>query len=216
MLTKAREYLGLNRNVTVLAASIFGLGLGEEMWQSFLPLYLAALGANSRMLERIRETDQVPDVRTDCHVIRGCTIIVSENTAMPNSSPKAAAISKIRALANECGQEGWDGNGAVPISEAAAVQAVEFVHALPDGIPLPDFAPDPDGSISLDWIRSRSRLFSLSVGTNGRLAYAWLDGADRGHAVAVFDGETVPWRILEEIKGIMDDANAPVRTVLGG
>src|SRR5438067_7597744 len=42
-----RDYLGLNRNVGVLATSIFGLGLGEEMWQSFLPKYLTALGAGS-------------------------------------------------------------------------------------------------------------------------------------------------------------------------
>ncbi len=42
-----REFLGLNRNVGVLALSIFGLGLGEEMWQSYLPKYLMALGASS-------------------------------------------------------------------------------------------------------------------------------------------------------------------------
>ncbi|HEY6400284.1 MAG TPA: MFS transporter [Blastocatellia bacterium] len=45
-LTAARQYLGLNRNVTVLALSIFGLGLGEELWQSYLPKYLTALGAS--------------------------------------------------------------------------------------------------------------------------------------------------------------------------
>ncbi|HZS05438.1 MAG TPA: MFS transporter [Blastocatellia bacterium] len=42
----ARDYLGLNRNVAVLALSIFGLGLGEELWQSYLPKYLAALGGS--------------------------------------------------------------------------------------------------------------------------------------------------------------------------
>lgn len=41
-----RQYLGLNRNVTVLALSIFGLGLGEELWQSYLPKYLTTLGAS--------------------------------------------------------------------------------------------------------------------------------------------------------------------------
>ncbi len=46
-LKTAREYLGLNRNIGVLAVSIFGLGLGEEMWQSYLPKYLMALGAGS-------------------------------------------------------------------------------------------------------------------------------------------------------------------------
>jgi MFS family permease len=34
-----------SRNVTVLAASIFGLALGEELWQAYLPAYLTALGA---------------------------------------------------------------------------------------------------------------------------------------------------------------------------
>jgi MFS family permease len=33
------------RNVTVLAASLFGLALGEELWQAYLPAYLSALGA---------------------------------------------------------------------------------------------------------------------------------------------------------------------------
>src|SRR6185436_19313352 len=38
-------FLGLNRNVSVLAASIFGISLAEELWQAFLPKYLSALGA---------------------------------------------------------------------------------------------------------------------------------------------------------------------------
>ncbi len=46
LLTAMRKYLGLNRNVAVLALSIFGLGLGEELWQSYLPKYLTAFGAS--------------------------------------------------------------------------------------------------------------------------------------------------------------------------
>jgi MFS family permease len=48
--TTARQRLGLNRNVAVLALSIFGLGLGEELWQSYLPKYLTALGASGAMV----------------------------------------------------------------------------------------------------------------------------------------------------------------------
>jgi MFS family permease len=33
------------RNVVVLAVSIFGMALGEELWQAYLPAYLSALGA---------------------------------------------------------------------------------------------------------------------------------------------------------------------------
>jgi MFS family permease len=36
----------LHRNVIILAVSIFALGLGEELWQQFLPQYLTALGAS--------------------------------------------------------------------------------------------------------------------------------------------------------------------------
>ena len=132
-----------------------------------------------------------------------------------NSRPvrKSAAISQIQALVKECAEPGWDGDGAEPVSQSAASLAVDHIRALPDSVALPEFAPEPDGSISLDWIQSRSRLFSLSAGPSCRLAYAWLDGEDRGHAVACFDGATVPWRILEEIRGIMNDANAPVGAV---
>jgi hypothetical protein len=35
----------MRRNVGVLAASIFGLALGEELWQAYMPAYLTALGA---------------------------------------------------------------------------------------------------------------------------------------------------------------------------
>src|SRR5215510_2846758 len=48
--TAARQDLGLNRNVAVLALSIFGLGLGEELWQSYLPKYLTTLGASGAMV----------------------------------------------------------------------------------------------------------------------------------------------------------------------
>lgn len=35
----------MNRSVAVLAASLFGLALGEELWQAYMPAYLSALGA---------------------------------------------------------------------------------------------------------------------------------------------------------------------------
>jgi len=34
-----------SRNVTILAISLFGLALGEELWQTYMPAYLTALGA---------------------------------------------------------------------------------------------------------------------------------------------------------------------------
>lgn len=39
-----------DRNVTILAASLFGLALGEELWLSYLPAYLTALGASGLVI----------------------------------------------------------------------------------------------------------------------------------------------------------------------
>ena len=121
---------------------------------------------------------------------------------------KADAISQIWALANECAEVDWDGDGALPINQLAVFKATAFIRALPDRLPLPEFAPEPDGSISLDWIRSRNCIFSLSVGAAERLAYAWLDGTEEGHAVARFDGESIPPRILKGIVEMIEGERA--------
>jgi len=124
---------------------------------------------------------------------------------------KAAALSCLAALATECSEPGWDGEDAAAIDPLAVLWTRRFVRALPAAIPLPEFTPEPDGSLSLDWIQSRHRLFSLSIGRSNRLAYAWLDGADKGHAVARFDGRNVPARVLEGIEAIMGRGHAGLR-----
>src|SRR5258708_26538998 len=101
---------------------------------------------------------------------------------------KAAALSDLRKMADECAKDDWHGEGAIGIDAFTLWNAEALIRALPDGFPLPEFAPEPDGSISLDWIKSRHRLFSLSVSSGNRLSYAWLDGSDKGHGVALFDG----------------------------
>jgi hypothetical protein len=126
-------------------------------------------------------------------------------------SEKSSSISQLGELADECSAQGWDGYDAAPIDAIALINAQNFLRALPSGTALPEFAPEPDGSISLDWIQSRYRIFSLSIGPSNRLAYAWLDGTDKGHAVAHFGGSIVPPRVLAGIKSIVGDSNAPIR-----
>lgn len=140
------------------------------------------------------------------------TVIRSAETSQALFGSRVAAISQVRLLASECAESDWDGNDAYSI-EATTVQNVEnFIRAFPDSVPLPEFAPEPDGSISLDWISSRHRMFSLSVGPTDRLAYAWLDGTDKGHAVARFDGHSIPLRILDGIRVTLSNGNAFVRS----
>lgn len=124
---------------------------------------------------------------------------------------KADALSRLVALVAECSEEGWDGNDAVAINPMAQLMTGKFLRALPDGVPLPEFTPEPDGAISMDWIESKSRIFSVSVGTSQRLAFAWIDGADRGHGVAGFIGEKVPKKIIEGILATTHSGHASLR-----
>jgi hypothetical protein len=157
---------------------------------------------------------------------RNGTAISAESQAIRNSArevvalaersialfgTKAVAISEIWALAAEHAHDGWDGEGARSVSLAAANLAASVVRALPGDLPMPELAPEPDGSISLDWIGSRSRLFSVSVGERDRLAYAWLDGTDKGHGVARFDGERIPPRVLDAIRETVLPPHASIR-----
>lgn len=111
---------------------------------------------------------------------------------------------------NECHEMGWDGAGAEAISEQAAERAACLIQVLPENLPLPEVAPEPDGSISLDWIQSRGRLLSLSIGSGNRLPYAWVEGATSGHAVAGFDGRKAPPGVLEGIRRIMHPPPGPI------
>src|ERR1700730_14830426 len=70
---------------------------------------------------------------------------------------KANALSQLAGMVTDCSEQSWDGNAAAPIDPVAVLSARRFVRALPDGVPLPEFAPEPDGSISLDWIRSHNQ-----------------------------------------------------------
>ena len=124
---------------------------------------------------------------------------------------KGAALSQLESLAFDCGSSDWDGNGASAVNSVALRNAESLIRALPEDVPMPEFAAEPDGSISFDWIQSSHCLFSLSVGPSNRLAYAWLDGSDKGHGVARFDGFSVPPRILADIHFITSRKNAVVR-----
>jgi len=148
-------------------------------------------------------------VSTEARAIRKSASAVIETAEQSHAlfGAKSGAISKIWELTGECAEPGWDGNEARPVDRLAAKIAVEFIRVWPEIVPLPEFAPEPDGSISFDWIQSRTRLFSLSVGVTNRLAYAWLDGADKGHGVARFDGSRIPQRVLEGILSIVNNGN---------
>lgn len=60
----------------------------------------------------------------------------------------------------------------VAVNYETAEQAVAFARLLPRALPIPEVAPDPDGEISFDWTGKSGKMFSVSIGSDGRISYA--------------------------------------------
>ncbi len=114
--------------------------------------------------------------------------------------PKSELISSLASLGDECRESNWDGYGAEPVSQHALRRAQNLIESLPEDLPLPECSIEPDGCVAMDWMPASYRTLSVSVGEADRLPYAWVDGSDRGHAVAKLVDGQLPPRILAEIR----------------
>lgn len=115
---------------------------------------------------------------------------------------RASLISELAQIQHECAASNWDGAGARPVSEFSIARSVSFVRALPRGLQNPDVAPAPDGSVTFEWTIGRHRRFMVSIAGSDRIAYAWLDGTDSGHAVARFSGASLPRQVKETMRAV--------------
>ena len=52
------------------------------------------------------------------------------------------------------------------------IRARRLLDTLPNGLPIPEVGLDPDGEVSLDWIRSNRTLVSVSAGVTDDLSFA--------------------------------------------
>ena len=156
----------------------------------------AGLGAYSRASSALSKDAKLTD-RAVSAIVSSC----EESVALYGE--RSLVHSSLIEMAVECSQADWDGNGAYPINIESLRLARSFLDALPVGFSMPECAPEPDGSISLEWVMSRYSRFSISIGNTDRLSYAWLDGTDKGHGVARFDGIILPKHILAALSNIL-------------
>ena len=158
-----------------------------------LQLGVAALYALARPGSAVSSEARLVQARAEAMVDR-----VESSDALFGG--KTAVISELWGLARSHTEAGWDGGEGFPVDRRAVSLAAAFIRALPDDCDMPEVGVDPDGAVTLDWMVSRHRMFSISLaGNSDRLAYAWIDGTDRGHAVAKFDRATVPARLMQAI-----------------
>lgn len=88
----------------------------------------------------------------------------------------------------------------IAVTRDTAQQAMAFAMSLPRSLPVPGVAADPDGEISFDWIGKSGKMFSVSVGADGRISYAGrFSDKSKTHGIEQLS-ETCPRQILVGIE----------------
>lgn len=95
-------------------------------------------------------------------------------------------------------------------SDGTVGKAQHLLWLLPNNVPLPAISVEPDGAIAFDWIFLRDRMFSITVSDADKLAYAWLNGNDRGHGVASLRGKVLPEPIPTLLATLTRDEHASI------
>lgn len=81
--------------------------------------------------------------------------------------------------------ENWDGEGACTIAREAIALANSILGILPDSLPLPEFAPNPNGTLSFYWTLP----FGSAELEIGRTRYSWAIVGVDGRVATVCSGE---------------------------
>jgi hypothetical protein len=107
--------------------------------------------------------------------------------------------------------DNWDGMKSLAANRRAVRQANRFLSMLPPSAfrsIVPEVTVDPDGEIAIEWYVSPSQLFSVSIGANGRLAWAGIiDGEEvPGHAMMK---QRIPQELLDYINQLVADTSHP-------
>jgi hypothetical protein len=165
------------------------------------PLSALMLGGYAALHAVVRRNTAVSDEAANLRQAVADMVVSGEQVESLHGE-RNRLIRELWLLQDECSVPDWDGCDSLPLSQVAVQRTTQLLRQLPEGFPLPEIAAEPDGSVSLDWMASRSRMVSVSIGESDRLAFAWLDGTDNGHAVAKHDGVIFPNLILDVVLSI--------------
>ena len=149
------------------------------------------------LLTPVAESRGVSD---EAHSLDELMRVILEDLAMSVSVRHSveSSIDELNLVRSESSEPNWDGYGALAVSEEACANAGRFLRSLPTTYPAPDVAADPDGEIDVTWDYGPKATFSVSIGTDGWLAYAGLFGGNQTFGKEWFSDE-IPEAILENL-----------------
>lgn len=121
-----------------------------------------------------------------------------------------AALGEIR---KNCATTNWDGSGAIPVPLETVNLVADIARALytmlpNDGIPPPDIVAETDGEICVSWSGdSDRRLFSLSIGTHGKINFA----GQFGNEGSIHGWQPIDTTTIDSLKASFDDVSRNIR-----
>lgn len=95
---------------------------------------------------------------------------------------------------NDSKMQGWDGDDADPVSDAAFLNATKLLSSMPIGLPVPNVLADNDGYIEFEWAKDRKNFSLYATDTNLVLYAGFYDKDDHLSGRFVFEG-AIPDRV---------------------
>ena len=116
--------------------------------------------------------------------------------------PSRSLQDEIISIFSERSRDNWDDQGAAALKQEALIDCLAFLNQYPSDLPLPEPIPEPDGAIALEWYVSSSRMFTISLAGDNRIAFAGkLGNGNRIHGTEEITGDMSPY-ILESIRRV--------------
>lgn len=112
------------------------------------------------------------------------------------------ALGELAAVYRDAADDDWDGYGAAAVDPMSYFWARCFLMLLPAVDAGVEIAADPDGELSIEWYQAPDRVFSVSIGRDGRLSYAGRFGRSTVSGTEYF-ADDIPWEISAHISKLL-------------
>ena len=112
--------------------------------------------------------------------------LVQEQRSPRGSVLLGEPFRRLEEACTEARSVGWDGQGALPVSEETYRRARTFVEALATDVPAPDVWVDADGDLIIEWSTAPRCVFAVVVREGGFLDYSGIFGHETAYGTEVF------------------------------
>ena len=123
----------------------------------------------------------------------------SGSSSVRRSQPEM--LSAMWGIRDRASTDDWDGEGARSITESTINSAIQFICALPEGLPPPAIEPEPTGEISFEWYKDNRHVCVLTV-QDGVVRWSALIGTGAPLYGREFFARSIPGAALIAIREV--------------